>query len=191
MVCLYSAIKALIFSFLSSSCGSWQSALLLPISHPSAVLYRAWALPLPSAEQLPPCPLSPAAPAGLGDLPPCLPAGEWCFPCFPNGCWEALFSTRPCCWESRVCGPALRHNAKASVCLFALWFWKGCFSPLSSSAVVHRHMLLFGMLLIWYDWMISQRMKSGQTLGRSQICCTSLSHYTNVHCRFSLFSSER
>lgn len=74
MIHLYSAIKALILSFLFPSRGSRQSALLLPISHPHCS--ALWRLGAPS----PLCgaaatesPLSPAAPAGLGDPPPCLP----------------------------------------------------------------------------------------------------------------------
>lgn len=47
MVHLYSAIKALIFSFLSSSCGSWQSALLLPISHPLCSALQSLSTPSP------------------------------------------------------------------------------------------------------------------------------------------------
>lgn len=59
MVHLYSAIKALIFSYLSSSCGSWQSALLLPISHPLCSALQSLGTPSPlcrAAVTVSPCP---------------------------------------------------------------------------------------------------------------------------------------
>lgn len=68
---LYSAIKALILSFLFPSCGSWRSALLVPVSHPHSRAVRCLCAPSPVGGTAP----CPRVAGGLGDLPPCLPSG--------------------------------------------------------------------------------------------------------------------
>ena len=87
--------------------------------------------------------------------------------------------------------PAQLYSSTQRCVARALWSANLWADGLHCSAVGIHTQMAFRMLLIWCDSKISQRLKSGKSLGRSQICCTSLSHYTDVHCRFYLFSSER